>query len=98
MRVRARGIYCSVDNFQISIVPICWKVSSASCLTNKIEMADSSHWLSRREARFACSASLARRVSLFCPVHPTIGRRLTFSAVAFYRPTASMKSLTDACR
>ncbi|QMD96783.1 hypothetical protein HVZ26_22525 (plasmid) [Escherichia coli] len=58
-------------------------VSSTSCLTNKIEMADSSHWLSRREARFACSTSLARRVSLFGPVDPTIGRRLTFSAVAF---------------
>ena len=30
-------------------------VSSASCLTIEIEIAASSHWLSRREARFACS-------------------------------------------
>ena len=29
--------------------------SSTSCLTNEIATADSSHWLSRREARFACS-------------------------------------------
>lgn len=50
MRVRARGIYCFVDNFQINIVPICWKVSSTSCLTNKIEMLLAAYWLSSREA------------------------------------------------
>lgn len=66
-------------------------VSSTSCLTNEIEMADSSHWLGRREARFACSASIARRVSLFGPVRPTLGRHITGSAAAFYRPTASIK-------
>lgn len=67
MRVRARGIYCFVDNFQINIVPICWKVSSTSCLTNKIEIADSLYWLSRR----ANATSLILRVSLFGTVCPT---------------------------
>lgn len=70
-------------------------VSSESSLTNKIEMLLAAYWLSRREAALRLLRSLAMRVSPYGPVHPTIGRSLTISAVAFYRATRSMKSLTD---
>ena len=87
MRVRARGIYCFVDNFQISIVPICWKVSSTSCLTNEIATADSSHWLSRR----ANATSLILRVSPYGSVNPAIGRRLTSVRLPSIALTRSIK-------
>lgn len=99
MRVRARGIYCSVDNFQISIVPICWKVSSASCLTNKIEMADSSHWLSRMESALRllhvhCQAGISVR-----PGPPYTGQAYNrecgglLSAYGLIKPTTTIRRL-----